>query len=317
MVISISMIADPGIASHVILVRPTGFGHDPETAESNSFQKEMDDPEIQSNAATEFDGLLEALRQAGVGFTVLDPMDRSAPNAVFPNNWFSTHDDGAVVLYPMYTASRRSERDPDMARTLEREGFLTTRTVDISAWEHEGRVLEGTGSLVLDRANKIAYACLSDRTSEQAVKDWCDQFNYTPITFTATFDGSFHGAAIYHTNVVMSIGSSCAVVCFDSMPFPAERQEVKEELEKSGKVVIPISVEQMHNFVGNMLELRAVKGNTHFIFLSETAFLALVPEQRLKLQEHAQLVPVPIPTIETVGGGSLRCMLAENFLTKK
>jgi len=311
------MTSVPGIASHVILVRPTGFGHDPETAESNSFQQDVDDLELLDHAAVEFDGLLEALRQAGIGFTVLDPMDRSAPNAVFPNNWFSTHDDGSVVLYPMYTASRRSERDPDMARTLEREGFASTRTLDISAWEHEGRILEGTGSLVLDRVHKIAYACLSDRTSEQAVKDWCDHFDYIPITFTATFDGSFQGPAVYHTNVVMAIGTHFAVVCFDAMPFPAERQEVKEELEKSGRTVIPISVEQMHNFVGNMLELRAAKGDKHFIFLSETAFLSLIPEQRLKLQEHAQLVPVSIPTIETVGGGSVRCMLAENFLAKR
>lgn len=311
------MTSDHGVASHVILVRPTGFGHDPETAKSNSFQKEVDDLDIQSLAAAEFDGLLEALRQAGVGFTVLDPMDRSAPNAVFPNNWFSTHEEGAVVLYPMYTASRRTERDPDMALTLEREGFASTRTVDISAWEHEGRILEGTGSLVLDRVNRIAFACLSDRTSEQAVKDWCERFNYTPITYTATFDGSFQGASIYHTNVVMAVNALSAVVCFDAMPFPAERQEVKEELEKSGKVVIPISVEQMHNFVGNMLELRSAKGDKRFIFLSETAFFALIPEQRLKLQEHVQLVPVSIPTIETVGGGSVRCMLAENFLAKR
>lgn len=306
-----------GVASHVILVRPTGFGHDPETALSNSFQQEIDDPEVQSNAAAEFDGLLEALRQAGIGFTVLDPMDRKAPNAVFPNNWFSTHEDGSVVLYPMHTASRRSERDPDMARTLEREGFASTSTVDMSGWEHEGRILEGTGSLVLDRVNKVAYACLSERTSEQAVQDWCERFSYTPITFTATFDGSFQGAAVYHTNVIMAIGVHCAVVCFDAMPFPAERQEVKEELERSGKTVLPISVEQMHNFVGNLLELRSVKGDKHFIFLSETAFLSLVPDQRLKLQEHAQLVPVAIPTIETVGGGSVRCMLAENFLAKR
>ena len=311
------MTSVPGVASHVILVRPTGFGHDPETALSNSFQQEIDDPEVQSNAAAEFDGLLEALRQAGIGFTVLDPMDRKAPNAVFPNNWFSTHEDGSVVLYPMHTASRRSERDPDMARTLEREGFASTSTVDMSGWEHEGRILEGTGSLVLDRVNKVAYACLSERTSEQAVQDWCERFSYTPITFTATFDGSFQGAAVYHTNVVMAIGVHCAVVCFDAMPFPAERQEVKEELERSGKTVLPISVEQMHNFVGNMLELRSVKGDKHFIFLSETAFLSLVPDQRLKLQEHAQLVPVAIPTIETVGGGSVRCMLAENFLAKR
>ncbi|MBL7937929.1 MAG: amidinotransferase [Flavobacteriales bacterium] len=318
------------VASSVILIRPTGFGYDPETAVSNSFQRDLSEPDICRRAAEEFDGLLEALRSSGIGITVLDPLDRTAPNAVFPNNWFSTHPDGTVVLYPMCTPSRRAERDPDMARTLEREGFKTRQTLDLSGWEHKGLILEGTGSLVIDRACKNAFACLSDRTTEAAVNAWCEQLGYTPITFTATEDGRIpdgtgkRGVPVYHTNVVMSIGEKFAVVCLDAMPYPAERQEVEEELKKGGKEVIAISIEQMQHFVGNLLQLQAATpgpsksdpGNTSWIFLSETAFHALRPDQRIALQAHGQLVPVPIPTIEAIGGGSVRCMLAENFLPR-
>lgn len=318
------------VASSVILIRPTGFGFDPQTAPSNPFQQHLADPEVERRAGDEFDGLLEALRTHGIDFVVLDPFDPEAPNGVFPNNWFSTHADGTVVLYPMLTASRRAERDPDLANRLQQEGFRTSGTVDLSGWEHRGRILEGTGSLVLDRISRKAYACISERTTETAVTDWCQRFGYTPITFVATEDGRIpdgggvRGLPVYHTNVVMSIGARFAVVCLDAMPFPAERQEVQEELERSGKEVIPIAIEQMQHFLGNVLQLmptaptaRTGVGPGPRIFLSERAFEHLRPAQRLALQAHGQLVPVGIPTIETVGGGSVRCMLAENFLPRK
>lgn len=317
-------------ASSVLLVRPTGFGFDPETAASNTFQQRITDPEVKRKAAEEFDGLLEALRTCGIGFTVLDPFDRSAPNGVFPNNWFSTHADGTVVLYPMLTPSRRAERDPDLEMVLRAEGFKATGTIDISGWEHQGLILEGTGSLVLDRVNKKAFACLSERTTERAVTAWCENMGYTSITFVATEDGripdggGIRGIPVYHTNVVMSIGEHFAVVCLDAMPYPAERQEVEEELKKSGKEVIAIGIEQMQHFLGNMLQLKPAKNlplansplAASYILLSETAFHQLKPEQRIALQKHGQLVPVAIPTIEAVGGGSVRCMLAENFLPR-
>lgn len=313
-------------ASSVILVRPTGFGFDPETAASNDFQQQMTGVDVGRQAAEEFDGLLEALRRCGVGITVLDPFDPKAPNAVFPNNWFSTQEDGVVVLYPMCTPSRRAERDPDMATTLEREGFRTKEVKDFSGWEHQGTILEGTGSLVLDRKKKRAFACLSPRTTGNALNTWCEQLGYTPIAFTATMDGRINGHPVYHTNVVMSIGEHFAVVCFDAMPYPADRQEVEEELAKSGKEIIAISIVQMYKYAGNMLELTGVplrpvlsgvegpKAEASYTFLSETAFHALKPHQRIALERHTQLIPVPIPTIEAVGGGSIRCMLAENFL---
>lgn len=319
---------DQQVASAVILIRPTGFGFDPETAASNTFQQRLAVPDVKRQAAEEFDALLEALRTCGIDFTVLDPFDRSAPNGVFPNNWFSTHADGTVVLYPMLTASRRAERDPNLAMALRAEGHQVTKTADISGWEHQGMILEGTGSLVLDRVNKQAFACLSERTTEDAVTAWCQRFGYTPVTFVATEDGripdggGLRGIPVYHTNVVMSIGERFAVVCLDAMPYPAERQEVEEELRKSGKEVIAIGIEQMQHFVGNMLQLQPAEhrplfgpvGSGPCIFLSEKAFLQLRPEQRIALQGHGQLVPVAVPTIEAVGGGSVRCMLAENFL---
>lgn len=309
-------------ASSVILIRPTGFGYDPETAPSNAFQRHDVDPDVKRRAAEEFDGLLDALRHCGVGLTVLDPVDPSAPNAVFPNNWFSTHADGRMVCYPMATASRRVERDPALVEHLRREGFGVSEVLDLSGWEHRGRILEGTGSLVLDRAARKAYACLSPRTSEDALRDWCALMGYTPIVFTATMDGTLTGQPVYHTNVVMSIGTDFAAVCLEAVPYPAEREELTAELHGAGKEVIPITRDQMHRFVGNMVELRprhpgtAPFGQRALLLLSETAFHALVPLQRMALERHAVLLPVPVPTIERVGGGSVRCMVAENFLSR-
>ncbi len=307
------------VASRVILIRPTGFGFDPETAASNGFQQLLNDPDIRKQAAEEFDALLHALDRCGIGTTVLDPTDPEAPNAVFPNNWFSTHADGSVVLYPMCTPSRRAERDRAFDDTLEREGFHVRRMADLTALEQDERYLEGTGSLVLDRERNVAYAAISPRTSERALNVWCGVMDGHQVPFLATMDGTLTGQPVYHTNVVMSIGEHFAAVCFEAMPYPVDREDVRAELERAGKEVIPFSLDQMHRYVGNMLQLRGLSlPNSSlaasFIFLSETAFNALKPEQRIALERHGQLVPVAIPTIETVGGGSVRCMLAENFL---
>lgn len=308
-------------ASAVILVRPTGFGFDPETAASNAFQRPLQDADLRRMAEGEFDALLEALDTCGIDITVLDPVDPTAPNGVFPNNWFSTHPDGTVVLYPMYTPSRRVERDPGLKAALEREGRTVRQVMDLSPWENEGKVLEGTGSLVLDRVKRTAYACLSPRTNEAALTAWSETFGFAPLGFTATMDGTLTGEPVYHSNVLLSIGTHHAVVCLEALPYPAERLEVEEELARSGREVIPITIAQMHAFVGNMLELRTRHARPHapvgtpHIFLSATAFAALQPFQRLALERHARLMPVAVPTIEQVGGGSVRCMLAENFLS--
>jgi len=308
----------PQLGHSVILIRPTGFGFDPETAASNGFQQLLNDPDIRRLAAEEFDGLVHALDRCGIGTTVLDPIDPQAPNAVFPNNWFSTHADGSVVLYPMCTPSRRAERDRAFDDTLQREGFRVRRLIDLSVLELGDRYLEGTGSLVLDRARNVAYAALSPRTSERALNVWCGVMDGHQVPFLATMDGTLTGQPVYHTNVVMSIGEGFAVVCFEAMPYPVDREDVRAELERAGKEVIPITLDQMHRYVGNLLQLRGTAPNASlaasFIFLSETAFNALRPDQRIALERHGQLMPVPIPTIEAVGGGSVRCMLAENFL---
>ncbi|MEZ4755384.1 MAG: arginine deiminase-related protein [Flavobacteriales bacterium] len=301
--------------SAVILIRPTGFGYDPGTAATNAFQRPVVQRDISERAAEEFDTLLAALRSCGIRTTVLDPVDPAAPNAVFPNNWFSTHADGTVVVYPMLTPSRRSERDPHLRSLLEAEGFCVERVVDLSAWERDGRILEGTGSLVLDRSGHIAYACLSPRTTPEAVDLWCAHFGFRAVPFNATMDGSAAGAPIYHTNVVMALGTHWALVCLDALPAPKERRLLQAALEATGRTLIPFSLEQMHQYLGNALELQGGRGPC--VLLSATAFAALHPEQRRTLERFAQLVPVAIPTIEAVGGGSVRCMLAENFLPQE
>ncbi len=299
-------------ASRVILIRPTGFAYDPETAVSNAFQRELRDDDVRKRAEEEFDALLYALNECGIGTTVLDPVDATAPNAVFPNNWFSTHPDGTLVLYPMCTPGRRRERDPHLADVLVREHYKVQRVVDLTALEAEGRFLEGTGSLVLDRERNLAFAALSPRTTERALNTWCGHMQYHQVPFLATMDGTLTGQPLYHTNVLMSIGEDYVVVCLDALPYPVDREDVWNELDRGSQRMVLITLEQMHQFVGNMLQLRSSKGP--FILLSDTAFNALKPSQRQVLEGRAQLVPVAIPTIEAVGGGSVRCMLAENFL---
>lgn len=296
----------------VILVRPTGFGYDPETAASNAFQRVLPDADIRLRAATEFDDLLAALDHSGIDALVLDPADPATPNAVFPNNWFSTHADGSVVLYPMCTPGRRRERDAHLDALLRREGYTATRVIDFTALEQEGRYLEGTGSLVLDRANARAYACTSPRTTPGALNRWCARMGYEQVPFLATMDGTLAGQPVYHTNVVMSVGEGFAVVCLEALPYPVDRDDLWAELDRAGKEIIPITLAQMHRYVGNMLQLRGSHGPC--ILLSGTAFEALHPDQRIALERHARLMPVDVPVIEAVGGGSVRCMLAENFL---
>lgn len=298
--------------SRVILIRPSGFGFDPETATTNAFQHFSDEADVRFRAEEEFDGLIGALDNCGIGVTVLDPVDPRTPNAVFPNNWFSTHADGTLVLYAMCAASRRAERDPAFDLALKREGFDVRKLMDLSPLERNGKFLEGTGSLVIDRSRNIVYAALGPRTSERGVNLWCGGMNASPVTFHATMDGTLAGAPVYHTNVMMSIGERYALVCMEALPYPVDRDDLWAELDRSDREIIPITLAQMHAFCGNILELRSGKGA--FIFLSETAFNALKPDQRIALEKHAQPVPVPVPVIEAVGGGSVRCMLAENFL---
>lgn len=300
------------VAANVVLVRPTGFGFDPDTAASNGFQQPSADPGLAHKAAKEFDGLVKALTDRGIGATVLDPINPAAPDAVFPNNWFSTDSQGRMVYYPMATALRRTERDFDLHKKLKELGFASTDVFDVTHWEEDGQALEGTGSLVLDRTKRTAYAALSPRTTKEAVEAWCHELGFKPLTFTATMDGKADSQPIYHTNVMMTIGEGFAVLCPATIPDLNERHRVAAGLASSGKELVQLTLEQMHGFAANILQLRSEKGS--FIFLSEQAFKAFDAVQIHRLGQHGELVPVPIPTIEAVGGGSIRCMLAENFL---
>lgn len=296
----------------VFMVRPTRFTFNTETAGSNHFQgfvAGLDDAAIQARAFAEFDAMVARLRAHAVQVLVFDDTpEPPTPDAMFPNNWGTFHADGRVVLYPMCAANRRPERRPDILAALSRR-FTVREVVDFSANEEQGRFLEGTGSIVFDHRHRVAYACLSVRTEPQLLRDVCAQLGYTPVVFRAH---DARGQEIYHTNVMMCVGTGFAVVCLECIA-AAERAAVVAALTRSGHELIAISLEQVSRFAGNLLELRSATGRP-LLALSQSAYDALTPLQRHALGRHAHLLPLAIPTIETIGGGSARCMLAEVFL---
>lgn len=303
-------------ACDVVMIRPANFGSNPETLPSNRFQstaQDIADSEMQRLACAEFDALADALANAGVNVHVFeDTPSPIKPDAIFPNNWFSTHADGTVVLYPMLAPNRRLERRIDIVEALHSQhGFHVHDTVDLTYRELEAKYLEGTGSLVLDRVNRVAYACLSPRTDLDVLGEFGQRLDYEIVAFDAA-DAS--GAAIYHTNVLMSVGTRFAAVCSEAIQ-ASRRAAVLALLETTGHRLVELSFEQMHAFAGNMLELRSRNGDP-LIALSETARQSLTPEQRSALEACGSLVSIPIPTIERFGGGSVRCMLAEVFLPR-
>jgi hypothetical protein len=308
--------SSPQSTSHVVMIRPASFGSNPQTLESNRFQSsdaQRSAAQVQRTATTEFDALAIALANAGVNVHVFDDIATPArPDAVFPNNWFSTHCDGTVVLYPMLAPNRRLERRLDIVEALNRrEGFHIHATVDLTHRELEGQYLEGTGSLVLDRAHRIAYACLSPRTDMDVLGEFGQRLDYDVATFDAV-DAS--GAAIYHTNVLMSVGTRFAAVCTQAIE-AGRRAAIVSLLESSGHTIVDLSFEQMHAFAGNMLELQTRSGGT-VIAMSETARKSLTASQRATLESCGRIVSVAIPTIEHLGGGSVRCMIAEVHLPR-
>ena len=295
------------------MIRPSRFYPNPETASDNAFQRNAD---RDSNALTlmarkEFDAAVQTLRAAGINVHVFeDTTEPEKPDAVFPNNWISTHHDGRMALFPMYSVLRRRERRQDIVEEL-RKHYRVTDVIDYSTFEDEGCCLEGTGSLVFDHVNKIAYVSLSNRSNPMVIQRFAQDFGYEPIIFTSI--GS-NGQPIYHTNVMMCIGTAFAMVGLEMIPNKAERQKVRVRLEKTGKEIVELTADQIANFAGNAIELHDKHGEK-LLVLSTRAAQALTEEQRETLTRYARFVPLELPTIE-LGGGSARCMIATIHLPR-
>jgi hypothetical protein len=292
------------------MVRPVSFGFNPETASTNAFQKENTDlsrREIQHVARREFDLMAGRLIEAGVEVCVVEDRETpTTPDAVFPNNWISFHDDGTVVLYPMFAPSRRLERRRDVIDQIISRGYRVSRVVDLAHHENEDRYLEGTGSIVFDHLERCAYANISPRTHPDVLRELCELIGYSRITFRALDAG---GKQIYHTNVMMSIGDGFAVLCADSIADPVERRLVVESLEMTRREIVFIDFAQLEHFTGNILQLKA-KDGAAVVAMSTQACLAFKPQQRAVIEKYGRIVESPIPLIEGIEGGSARCMLA-------
>jgi len=299
--------------SHLLMIRPVNFGFNTETAVNNAFQVAGNDADAQKKAMHEFDDFVALLQQNGVDVTVVnDTPEPYTPDSIFPNNWISFHDDGTVVLYPMYAPNRRLERKQGVLDAIDGK-FKVTKRIDFTNNEKDSAFLEGTGSMVLDRQNKIAYACLSPRTDYFTLTEFCEELGYTAVSFDAIDQ---NGRAIYHTNVMMCVADRYVVICLDAIAAQHEKDEVTEVIRKSGKEIIVISFDQMHHFAGNMLQVNNKQGEK-LLVMSSQAYAALTKEQTEKLSHYNTIIHSPLNTIEINGGGSARCMMAEVHLPVK
>ncbi|MCR5886768.1 arginine deiminase-related protein [Hymenobacter sp. J193] len=298
------------------MVRPARFGFNTETAESNYFQsaiKEASWEEIQRRARAEFDNMVAMLRDHGVQVLVFeDTPAPHTPDSIFPNNWLTLHPDGRVLLYPMCAPNRRLERRSDILAALQ-EQFVVTEVIDLSGFERQNRFLEGTGSIIFDHLYRVAYACLSPRTDVALFRQVAGQLGYRAVAFHSH---DARGQEIYHTNVMMCVGARFAVVCLESIRDAAEQAALTDSLTATGHEIIDISLAQVSSFAGNMLTLQPASGR-ELLVMSQRAYDVLMLAQRTNLAQYCDLLPLPIPTIETIGGGSARCMLAEVFLPEK
>jgi len=307
------------ITNSIMMIKPVGFRYNEQTAVNNYYQKVLDNltPEkIQENALNEFNALVEKLQSIGVNVVVIeDDKATDTPDSIFPNNWVSFHNDGIVGLYPMCAENRRDERREDILDTLVDEyGFVIEEIKDFTEFEDHDKFLEGTGSMVLDRENKICYAAISIRTDEIAVMQFCEEFGYRPVCFTANQDVDGKRMAIYHTNVMMCVGETFAAICLDTIDNKIERENVIETLQETGKEIIEITEEQKHRFAGNMLQ---VMGGKSYLVMSSSAYESLTENQIKAIEKHCPIIYSSLDTIEACGGGSARCMMAEIFLPKQ
>ncbi|MDY5305830.1 citrulline utilization hydrolase CtlX [Fusobacterium gastrosuis] len=298
----------------VLMVRPVAFGFNEETAVNNHYQKKgnLSSYEIQEKALFEFDEMVSKLKNIGIDVKILqDTKTPHTPDSIFPNNWFSTHSDNTVILYPMFAKNRRLERREDLYDIF--ENINEIKTLDYSQLENEGVFLEGTGSLVLDRKNKKAYCSLSERADERLLNIFCDDMGYKKIDFRSYQTVDTKRKLIYHTNVMMSIAENYAILCADAIDNKEERQKVIDELKANKKEIVYISEEQVENFLGNAIELKN-KDGVSILIMSSTAYNILTEKQKNIIEKYSVILPVDVKTIEKYGGGSARCMIAELFI---
>jgi hypothetical protein len=303
----------------ILMIRPVAFRMNEQTAVNNYYQKVLDGltPEnVNAKAQEEFDTFVQKLRMVGVDVTVVDDTKNpDTPDSIFPNNWISFHENGDVALYPMFAENRRAERREDILDLLEEKGFQMNNIVDYTSAEEDEIFLEGTGSLLLDRANGKAYCALSPRADEELMIEFCEDFDMGPIIFEAfqTVDGE--RKLIYHTNVMMCLGETFAVICADCIDDKSERKQVLQSLKEDGKEIILITEAQVNNFAGNMLQLKGSDDKSYLV-MSKSAHESLTADQIEKIEKHATILSSSLDTIEACGGGSARCMMAEIFLPK-
>ena len=307
------------ITNTILMIEPVAFRYNEQTAVNNYYQQILDGlspSKTQNKALSEFNDFVNLLREKGVNVIVVkDTLNPDTPDSIFPNNWISFHENGNVALYPMCAENRRDERREDILDILVDEyEYKINYIKDFTEFESHDKFLEGTGSMVLDRENKICYAAISIRTDEQAVLQWCDVFGYTPLCFTAYQDVAGDRKEIYHTNVMMCIADKYVVVCLDTVDNKEERKWLRNSLELSGKEVIEISEEQKNRFAGNMLQLM---GDKEYLVMSDSAYKSLKEDQVTKIEKYNPIISSSLDTIEACGGGSARCMMAEVFLPKK
>ena len=305
------------ISNKILMIEPVAFGFNPETATNNYFQKESTQEDAQTQALAEFQNMVKLLRSKSIEVIVIqDTLEPHTPDSIFPNNWISFHEDGedgrTVVTYPMFAVNRRAERREDIIEYLYNRGFHASKRIDYSNFENNQIFLEGTGSVVLDRKHRQAYACLSPRTNRELFLRFCEDLRYKPIYFDALHLVGEEMKPIYHTNVMMAMGSTYSVICLESIVNQEQRERVVQELQMTDHEVIEITFEQMNRFAGNMLEVKTHHG-TSYLCMSQSAYDVLSETQRMRLAQHVRPLVIPIPTIETLGGGSVRCMMAEVF----
>ena len=304
----------------ILMIRPINFRMNEQTAVNNYYQQEIGNvlsSTLNSKAQNEFDAFVDKLRSCGIHVIVVSDSDEfDTPDSIFPNNWISFHKDGTIGMYPMFAENRRLERREDIIEQVESEGFFIENVVDYTSAEEDDIFLEGTGSMILDRENNKAYCALSPRADEELFIEFCEDFEYTPIVFTAYQTVREKREAIYHTNVMMCIAETFAIVCLSSIDDKKERKNVLKHLKEDGKKVIDISEDQVSNFAGNMLQVHG-KDDERFLIMSQAAFDSLTDSQKAQINNHCKIISSSLATIEACGGGSARCMMAEVFLPKK